>query len=229
MALLLASDVVLVMRFPLCEQGAASQHMGLRKRCCRRAREDVKRRDLPLGNGAVPVVKPPPAKWCCVAATTEHGASVDAPHWHQGVSPSDDDCDREPPRRRAVGARARAARKGSNGNQKLVADAISAAAASPQMPPACRRGHPHRVWRTESADCRRDSRGCAPRRCPRQAAQSHRRVVRGSSGAPPEAIDPSRLDGWCLARSRRVCPSSCRRLAGARARKIRDGCGRGMA
>ena len=79
MTLLLASDVVLVMRFPSCEQGAASQHMGLRKRCCRRAREDVKRRDLPLGNGAVPVVKPPPAKWCCVAATTEHGASVDAP------------------------------------------------------------------------------------------------------------------------------------------------------
>ena len=78
MALLLASDVVLVMRFPLCEQGAASQHMGLRKRCCRRAREDVKRRDLPLGSGAVPV-KPPSAKWCCVAATTEHGASVDAP------------------------------------------------------------------------------------------------------------------------------------------------------
>ena len=63
MTLLLASDVVLVMRFPLCEQGAASQHMGLRKRCCRRAREDVKRRDLPLAREACAGDLPPPEKW----------------------------------------------------------------------------------------------------------------------------------------------------------------------
>ena len=79
MALLLASDVVLVMRFPLCERGAASQHMGLRKRCCRRAREDVKRRDLPLAREAVLAICLPRKNAGGVAATTENGCSVDAP------------------------------------------------------------------------------------------------------------------------------------------------------
>ena len=52
--------------------------MGLRKRCCSRAREDVKGRDLPLGSGALLTICLPPKNAGCVAATTENGCSVAA-------------------------------------------------------------------------------------------------------------------------------------------------------
>jgi hypothetical protein len=136
--------------------GAASRHMGLRKRCCRRAREDVKRRDLW-----------PAARLCwrsgclrqnagCIAPTTENACSV-MHDLHYCVSPSGDDCDREPPPRDRGGASAwPRCLGGSNHNETY---GLIPSAASPAMP-SMGHAHPHRVCKDNGGPLSRSSRVC---------------------------------------------------------------------